>query len=342
MPAVPTFPALKALAPGVALAATVAAAAALLAGAEARWLGAVWLEPLVLAILAGSAFRSLAGLTPAFDPGVRFAAKTLLEVAIVLLGASMSLSQVAALGLPVAAGIAAVVMLAIPLGYLIGRALGLPRKLAALVACGNSICGNSAIVAAAPVIDAEADDVAASIAFTAALGILVVVFLPMIGAALGMSAERYGILAGMTVYAVPQVLAATAPFGLASVQTGTIVKLVRVLMLGPVVLTLGLLHGRASDGKAGRARPDFARLVPWFILGFLAAMSLRSLDLIPPAGLAAAHAGAGLFTLLAMAALGLMVDVRSVFRSGGRVLAAGLLSLTAIALLGAGLAVLAV
>lgn len=335
---------IKAVAAGVALAAAVAGVATLLAAAETRLLGAAWLEPLVLAILIGATVRSAAGFVPGvlpacapvFEPGVAFAAKTLLEVAIVLLGASMSLSQVAALGLPAAAGIAAVVALAIPTSYLIGRALGLPAKLAALVACGNSICGNSAIVAAAPVLEAEAGDVAASIAFTAAVGILVILLLPLVGAALGMDATRYGILAGMTVYAVPQVLAATAPFGLVSVQTGTVVKLVRVLMLGPVVLALGVLRGRSGGGRIG-----FARLVPWFILGFLAAMTLRSLGLIPPPGLAAAHWGAGAFTLLAMAGLGLSVDVRGLMACGGRVLAAGLLSLLAIGLLGGGLAVLA-
>lgn len=326
---------LKSLVPGIALAAVVAAGALLAARAEASLLGGTWLEPLVLAILLGAAVRSAAGLAPAFVPGVSFAAKTLLEVAIVLLGVSMSLAQISALGLPVAAGIAAIVVLAIPTSFLIGRALGLPPKLAVLVACGNSICGNSAIVAAAPVLEAEADDVAASLAFTAAVGILVIVFLPMIGAALGMGPERYGILAGMTVYAVPQILAATAPFGLTSVQTGTIVKLVRVLMLGPVVIALGLLRGRSGT------RLGFGRLVPWFIVGFLAAMTLRSLDLVPPAGIAAANVGATLFTLVSMAALGLMVDVRGVLRSGGRVLAAGLLSLLAIALLGGGLAFLA-
>jgi uncharacterized integral membrane protein (TIGR00698 family) len=331
----PAFPAPRRIVPGIALAAMVAVAAACLAAVEREVLGAAWLEPLVLAILLGAAIRSTLGLGPALVPGVAFSAKTLLEVAIVLLGASMSLAQVADLGFPVAAGIAAIVVLALPLSFLIGRALGLPVKLAALVACGNSICGNSAIAAAAPVLDAGADDVAASVAFTAAVGILVVVFLPMLGMALGMGPERYGILAGMTVYAVPQVLAATVPFGLASVQTGTIVKLVRVLMLGPVVLTLGLLRGRGSDTRLG-----FGRLVPWFILGFVATMSLRSLGLLPDAGIAAAHVGANVFTLLSMAALGLMVDVRSVLRSGGRVLAAGLLSLLAIGVLGGCLALL--
>jgi len=316
--------------PGLALTAAVAMAAVLVQGLETRWLGGALLEPLVLAILIGAAIRSVFGLRRGLWAGVRFSAKTLLEVAIVLLGLSMSLGEVAGLGLPLVAGIAGIVAIAIPLSYLIGRGLGLAPKLAALVACGNSICGNSAIVAAAPVIEAEAEEVAASIAFTAALGILVVVLLPILGAQLGMGPERYGILAGMTVYAVPQVLAATAPFGLASTQVGTIVKLVRVLMLGPVILTLGLLSGRGAG-------LSFGRLVPWFILGFLAAVAVRSLGLVPPAGLAAAQLGAEGFTILSMAALGLLVDVRGVLHAGGRVLAAGVLSLAALALLGGAL-----
>ena len=138
----------------------------------------------------------------------------------------------------------------------------------------------------------------------------------------------------MTVYAVPQVLAATAPFGLVSVQTGTVVKLVRVLMLGPVVLALGAPPRPVRRG----GRIGFARLVPWFILGFLAAMTLRSLELIPPRRSRRRPLGAGAFTLLAMAGLGLSVDVRGLLACGGRVLAAGLLSLLAIGLLGGGLA----
>jgi uncharacterized membrane protein YadS len=107
-----------------------------------------------------------------------------------------------------------------------------------LVACGNSICGNSAIAAVAPVIGADGEDVAASIAFTAVLGVVVVLLLPFLAPLLHLSGLQYGVLAGLTVYAVPQVLAATAPLGMVAVQMGTLVKLVRVLMLGPVVLVL--------------------------------------------------------------------------------------------------------
>ena len=110
-----------------------------------------------------------------------------------------------------------------------------------LVACGNSICGNSAIAAVAPVIGARADDVASSIAFTAVLGVVVVLGLPLLVPVLDLSLTQYGTLAGLTVYAVPQVLAATVPVSAISAQLGTLVKLVRVLMLGPVVVLLPVL-----------------------------------------------------------------------------------------------------
>jgi len=221
------------------------------------------------------------------------------------------------------AAIAGVVFAAIAISYGIGRVIGLPHKLALLVACGNSICGNSAIVAAAPVIEAESEHVTASIAFTAALGILVVLFLPLFKLQLDMSERQYGVLAGLTVYAVPQVLAATAPVGLLSTQVGTLVKLIRVLLLGPVILLLGLAGGKA----AGASRPGLGRLVPWFIIGFLAMMALRSANLIPVAALPPIAAASTLLTLVSMAALGLMVDLRSVIASGGRVLTTGVLSL---------------
>src|SRR4029079_16592294 len=138
------------------------------------------------------------------------------------------------------------------LSFSIGRLLGLSKRLAILVACGNSICGNSAIAAVASVIDADGDDVASSIAFTAVLGVIVVLALPLIGAMFGMTLVGYGALAGLTVYAVPQVIAATAPVGAKAVQIGTLVKLVRVLMLGPVCVLLSFLAPWLSDQGHGK------------------------------------------------------------------------------------------
>lgn len=320
----------NALLPGVALCLAVAAAAFAAQRIEAAWLGRAWLEALVLAILIGAAVRTL--WTPAMRwfPGIRFSAKLLLELAVVLLGASVSAATIFAAGPGLLLGIAGVVGTAIPGGLLIGRWLGLPIRMALLVACGNAICGNSAIAAVAPVIGADGDDVAAAIGFTAVLGVLVVLGLPLLGLALALRGHAYGALAGLTVYAVPQVIAAAAPGGAAAIQMGTLVKLVRVLMLGPVCLALSVLAPRLRAETDAPARPPLHQLVPWFILGFLALMTLRSLNLIPQAALAPANQAATLLTVVSMAALGLGVDLRTVARAGGRVTAAVVLSLLAL------------
>jgi uncharacterized integral membrane protein (TIGR00698 family) len=318
------------IAPGLILCLLVALAAVGLTSLERDLIGQVWLEPLVLAILLGAGVRAAWTPDARFGAGFDFGAKTLLEVAVVLLGASVSAATLSSLGLAFVAGIFLLVALAIGVGFGVGRALGLNPRMALLVACGNAICGNSAIAAIAPVIDADGEEVAASIAFTAVLGVVVVLAMPLLGATLAMNGLQYGALAGLTVYAVPQVLAASAPFGAVATQTGTVVKLVRVLMLGPVILVLSLLfRGRAPEAEG----PGLHRLLPWFIVGFLLMIALRSFDLIPQAVLSPMAAASGLLTVVAMAALGLQTDIRAVARAGGRVVAAVVLSLGALVLL---------
>ncbi len=314
-----------ALLPGAAVCLAVTAIAAALAYAEAALFGRAWVETLVLAILVGTLVRSLWTPPARLQKGIAFCAKQVLEFAVVLLGASISAATVIAAGVPLMISVAAVVVIALLAGFAIGRALKLPARMATLIACGNAICGNSAIAAVAPLIGASAADVAASIAFTAVLGVVTVLTLPLLGEALHMSQLQYGTLAGLTVYAVPQVLAATVPMGMVAVQVGTLVKLVRVLMLGPVCLVLSLIMYRAAAGGVGgktAAKLTFSRMVPWFIIGFLGMMALRSLGLIPQAVLAPIGFAATALTILAMAALGLGVDIRVVGRAGGRVTAA--------------------
>ena len=312
--------------PGLALCGLVTAAATVLEAVESALLGRAWIESLVLAILLGMALRTVHRIDPRFDPGIRVGAKLLLEIAVVLLGASVSAGALLENGAGLMGGIAAVVALAIVLSYAIGRGFGLPRKMALLIACGNSICGNSAIAAVAPVIDADGQEVAAAIAFTAVLGVVVVLALPLLDARLSFSPVQFGVFAGLTVYAVPQVLAAAGAVSVSSVHIGTLVKLVRVLMLGPVVLVLSLL-GRGD----GRRRPSLAHMVPWFIAGFLLLLAMRSLGAIPQAAMAPAHAAANFLTIMSMAALGLGVDARAVMHAGGRVAAVVVLSLLGLA-----------
>jgi uncharacterized integral membrane protein (TIGR00698 family) len=329
------------LSPGILLCIAITMLAIALQAIEVHFAGHAYLEALVLAILLGVAIRT--AWTPAkrFVPGIAFSAKLLLEVAVVMLGASVSVATVLALGPILLVGIASVVAIALGSSFIICRTLGLPLRMAILIACGNSICGNSAIAAVAPVIGADGDDIAASISFTAVLGVVVVLTLPLLVPILQLSLTQYGVLAGLTVYAVPQVLAATLPIGALSNQVGTVIKLVRVLMLGPVVLGLSLLaRDLRTDprlDRANRRSPDLHELVPWFITGFLLVLIVRSLGLIPQSVLPTITHVAAILTTISMAALGLGVDVRVVAKSGVRVTLAVTGSLIILGLISYGL-----
>jgi uncharacterized integral membrane protein (TIGR00698 family) len=327
--------------PGLLLCVAITLVAILLQAAEVRTVGQPYLEALVLALLIGVAVRSAWKPPARFDPGIAFSAKFLLECAIVMLGASVSIATILALGPALILGIAAIVAVAIATSYSISRALGLPLRVAILVAVGNSICGNSAIAAIAPVIGADNDEIASSISFTAVLGIVVVLVLPLFAPILKLSLTQYGVLAGLTVYAVPQVLAATLPIGALSNQVGTVIKLVRVLMLGPVVLGISLFARQLRPGAAhehpSSREPRFRALVPWFIAGFLAMLVVRSLGLIPELLVAPITQIAAGLTTLAMAALGLGVDVSVVARAGVRVTTAVTASLIVLGFISYGL-----
>ena len=319
---------ISSLVPGIIASVLVSLAAVAVGWGEEAVFRRAIIEPLVLAILIGMAVRTMRGERPREEPGVRFVAKQVLEVAVFLLGATMDVPRLFASGPMLAVGIVLLVCFALGVGYSIGRLVGLPHKLAVLVACGNAICGNSAIAAVAPVIDAERKDVAASIALTAVLGVVVVLGLPLLMIPLHYSNYQYGVLAGLTVYAVPQVLAAAFAVSQLSGQVATAVKLARVLMLGPVVVGFSLLRKRrAAAGQRVGKQPS---PVPAFVVGFAVLATLRSFHVIPDDLAAGAKLVAGWLTIGAMAALGLGVDLHSVRKVGGRVVGAVAGSLAAL------------
>ena len=306
------------LLPGLWASLAVSIAAVCTGWGEERIFGRPIIEPLVVAILFGMLVRAVRWTGTRQESGVRFVAKDVLEVAVCLLGATMDVPRLFASGPALAIGIVIVVAVALSGGYLIGRVVGLSPKLAVLVACGNAICGNSAIAAVAPVIGADREDVAASIALTAVLGVIAVLGLPLLMPLLGYTNYQYGVLAGLTVYAVPQVLAAAFAVSVLSGQVATVVKLARVLMLGPVVLFFSLRRDASSDGPVVRR----GALVPWFVAGFVVLATLRSLGVVPDAAASASKLVASWLTIASMAALGLASDLRSVRRVGARVMIA--------------------
>ncbi len=303
----PTRVALARLLPGIGLCVLVTAIAYGLQEIEIGIFGRPWLEALVFAILLGVAIRSFWTPPEVWQAGIDFSARVLLEIAVVALGASVSASAVLAIGPELIAGIAGLVVIA--------------------------------IAAVAPVIGADGEDIASSIAFTAVLGVIVVLVLPLLVPLLNMSLTQYGVMAGLTVYAVPQVLAATLPIGALSNQVGTVVKLVRVLMLGPVVILMSLVASRLRDetdepesqiASADRAKPEkpaLQQLVPWFIVGFIVVAGIHTAGLIPAPVLPPTALAASVLTTISMAALGLGVDIRVLASAGLRVTSAVTLSL---------------
>lgn len=327
--------------PGILLCLAITLVAMVIQHLEEGLFGHPFIEALVIAILLGIAVRSLWAIPARFHPGISFSTKQVLEFAVMLFGASISLGAIVASGPLLLSAIVATVVATLAASYLISKGLGLTTKMAILVACGNSICGNSAIAAVAPVIGASNDDIASSISFTAVLGVVMVLSLPLLVPLLSLSEYKYGVLAGMTVYAVPQVLAATVPVGLISTQVGTLVKLMRVLMLGPVVVGFGLFAHRLRGEDHAEKKPfSIWAFVPWFILGFLAFAALRSLGLIPDIAVMPIAKFANFLTVIAMAALGLGVDIRVLGKVGGKVTSAVVLSLVVLLLLS--LAVIAI
>ncbi len=309
----------RSLVPGLLFTVAVGIAALLLGALERALFTYDVIEPLVLALLIGMLIRTFARVPALLVPGIAYAAKQVLEFAIVILGATLDLHAIVRAGWQLFLCVLIAVPLAICTGILLGKRLSLESKLAILIAVGNAVCGNSAIAAVAPVIRAKKQDVASAIALTAVIGVCVVLILPVVKAMIGLTDYQYGIFAGMSVYAVPQVLAATFPVSTLSGQVGTLVKLTRVLLLGPIVAFFAFMF-RNEDGE--RANLTFGKLVPWFVTGFLLMAVLRTVGVISPSlnirGLDASDLSRSL-TTLAMAGLGLGVNVRSVRTVGPRV-----------------------
>ena len=312
------------LGPGLALAGAIAVSAYALEVLEGRLLTHQVLEALVLALLLGALVRNTVRLPSGVLPGTAFASKMLLEAAVVVLGASLDIRRLIEPGGRLLLAILLGVGVGIVTSFGLSKLLGLASRLAYLVAVGNAICGNSAIAAVAPVIRAERHEIASAIGLTAAVGMGIVLLLPAAVPVFGLSDFQYGILAGMAVYAVPQVMAAAYAVSPLSGDVALLVKLVRVMCLGPVVLATSVV----MRWRGHTATPlSWTQVLPWFVVGFFALLTCRSLGLMPTAVLLALRTVGRSLTLWAMAGVGLGVELAAVRAVGLRVGLASALSM---------------
>ncbi|MBI1791767.1 MAG: putative sulfate exporter family transporter [Acidobacteria bacterium] len=298
----------------------------------------------IIAILVGLLARNLYAMPASILPGCKSIVRRVIPLCIVLTGAGLNLTLIAGVGLPSLAITVVCIALALATARYAGRLLGVWPKTALLIGAGTAICGTSAIVAVAPLIDAEDEDVTLSVGTVSLLGLILMFALPLVGGLLGMDEPAFGVWAGTSIHAVPQVVAAGFAFGEKAGALATLVKLMRVTLLAPFMFVLMLLYARRQAGVT----VHYARFVPPFVWGFLAVAVLNTASLIPalefarhrltlPLGPVLSEGGNILLTL-AMAALGLEVNVRRLAHVGGKALLTGVVS--SVALCGASLALI--
>ena len=249
------------------------------------------IEAVMLAIVLGMILSNCWTLPKAVQPGLKFSVKKLLPLGIVLLGARLNFREMVKVGaqgliLSILETVVALVLL-----MLLTRLLKLPRKLGVLLGVGTAICGGTAIVATAPVIEAEEKDVVFSVATVTLLGLIAMFALPVIGHFLELSSKAFGIWAGLAIHQTPQVVAAGfayspsgQPYSPEAGQTATIVKLARVCLLAPVVFIIGVVYARQklkATGVGERKKINYFHLFPMFVIGFLAVALLNTIGLLP-------------------------------------------------------------
>lgn len=287
----------------------------------------------ILAIVLGVLVRNLFTLPRSVQAASKQVAKKTLPLTVVLLGASLSFKNIADIGAATLGIIVAVVLAALAVAWIAGRALGVSPETALLLGAGTAICGNSAIAATAPLLEAEEEDLFLSIGVINLLGLLAMLGLPFAGAALGMREADFGVWAGATIHAVPQAIAGGFAFSAKAGAVATLTKLVRVGMLAPLVLCLSLATARRRRG----GRVDYKNLVPLFLWGFLGIFVLNSLGWLPAAAAKWMTEAGNLALALAMAAVGLDVSLGTLVKVGGKAVAVGLVSWVAMALAALGL-----
>ena len=234
--------AILAILPGLLLTSAIAAASFAL-----RWIpGVAILSPMILSIVLGMALHNIVGTPAIAKAGVTFSLRRVLRFAIILLGLQLTAAQVAEVGATGVAIIVATLVATFVFTKWLGRLIGVDRQLAELIAAGTSICGASAVIATNTVTDAPDEDVAYAVACVTVFGSVAMFVYPLLPGLLHLSQTGYGLWAGASIHEIAQVVAAAYQDGSRAGDFATIAKLSRVMMLAPVVITLGLIAAAAA------------------------------------------------------------------------------------------------
>lgn len=289
----------------------------------------------VFGIVLGALIAAVLPPGPTLRPGLGFAARPVLQSSIVVLGATLSLQQVAQVGggsLPVMLGTLAVALLG---AWGLGRLLRVDGDVTLLIGVGTGICGASAIAATQAVIKAKESQVAYAIGTIFTFNIVAVLAMPQLGHLLALDTHAFGLWAGTAINDTSSVVAAGYAYGGDAGPYSVVVKLTRSLMLIPIVMALALWtahrHARRTAPDTAAATPGrfslrglpWTRIVPLFLVGFVLASALTSVGIVPQSWHPALTTVGTFLITTALAGIGLSIRLCDMRRAGARPLLLG-------------------
>ena len=253
-------------------------------------------------------------------PALKFTSKKILKCAIILLGASLSVSTILSVGKMTFFVMIFTFAMCFGGGYFVRKLFGLNWKLSNLISAGTGICGGSAVAAIAPVIDADDKDIAFAMSSTFLFDMVMVALYPLMGKALGMSDIAYGIWSGTSVNDTASVVAAGYAFSEAAGDFATMVKLTRTIAIIPTVLVFAYIgfyiKKKELQAITGSKKVKLSKIVPWFIGGFLLLAICNSVGFIPAAVSGMMKTISKFLMVTALAAIGLGTSITDFKKAG--------------------------
>lgn len=308
---------------GIFLAAAVAVVATILG----HWIPSVG-GP-IFSIILGLVIRNTVGVFPVCQPGLSFASRKVLQWSIIFLGFGLSFNQVIQAGVGSLWLIFAVLFTAFVTAYILGRLLGVDDKLRSLIGAGTAICGGTAIAAVSPIIKSHEHETALAISTIFLFNVAAVVVFPFFGHLWHMSDLQFGLWAGTAINDTSSVVATAYSYSDEAGDYATIVKLTRATFIIPLCLFYVLLEARRSKQAGGGF--NIVSLIPWFIIWFVCASAIRSTGILPAEVLGVLQHVAKFLMSLALAAIGLSSNIRSMAKAGWQPIVLGMATWFAVA-----------
>ena len=279
-------------------------------------------SPLIVGIILGMLYaNSLRNRLPqTWVPGILFCSKQVLRLGIVLYGFRLTFQSVVAVGLPAILIDVIVVGVTIGLGVLLGRLLKMDKDLSLLTATGSAICGAAAVLGAEPVVKSEPHKTAVAVSTVVIFGTLSMFLYPILyrGGALDLTPSQMGVYTGSTLHEVAHVVGAGHAMGTEISDPAVIVKMIRVMLLAPVLVIMGLVLARSGKSRQGEGTNPSKITIPWFAFGFLAVIGFNSFDLLPHAVVEGINDLDTFLLTMAMTALGTETSIEKFRKAGAK------------------------